>query len=298
MINGSFSSEGIDGVKVYGRGIINCSNFGYHNNAGMINEGRTGALQLTSGKNITVDGITVFDPPMWAIVANYSDSVTIKNVNIFASVVNGDPIHFSAASNVVISGIFARACDDQLVAYHYGNTNIITIKNSVIWSDEGSCILLGLGSTGSISNIIAKDLAILNHKGVSADLDKYNGVMKIWPNGTTCSVSNVAFKNVRIDTVKTPASSAMFQIRTDKNFSGDANGKIAENISFENVSYAGVAGTLRNSLLQGVSSSSKINGVAFKNVVVGGTTVLSSGNAATYLTQTAPTYITNVTYSN
>jgi hypothetical protein len=157
---------------------------------------------------------------------------------------------------------------------------------------------MGLGSTGDTTNVIVKDIAVLNHKGVSADLDKYNGVMKIWPNGTTCSVSNVAFKNVRIDTVKTPASSAIFQVRTDKNFSGDANGKTAENISFENISYAGAAGTLQNSLLQGVSSSSKVNGVAFKNVVVGGTTVLSSGNTGTYITQTGPSFITNVTYSN
>jgi hypothetical protein len=233
---------------------------------------------MISGSDNRVEGITILDPPMWAIVMNFSTNPLVKGVHLFGSDVNSDGVHFSGSSNGIVDNVFFRTCDDHLVMYHYAPGNNNTFKNSVFWGDDAHIALIGLSGSGGgqpISNLSFQNIDIVNQQGVY-DLDKFNGCLKLWPNGGN-RISDVVFDNIRIDSFRTAGNAAIFQFRADERFSGENAGSLG-NITVSNLTYNGKYE--RQSLLKGVDASHDVNGVNFVNYIRDGAVVTdaASGN--------------------
>ncbi|UKS27006.1 glycosyl hydrolase family 28 protein [Paenibacillus sp. HWE-109] len=258
---GSISSDEVDRVTIRGRGILDGSQLQHTNpNPG---EGRTGAIWLSSGCDNLVEGITLIDPTMWAVVMNFSTRPVVKNIHIIAYEVNADGIHFSGSSHGLITGVFIRTPDDDIVMYHYGKTSLNTVQNSVLWGDDAHTILIGLGSVADahISDLTFQNIDVLNQQGVYI-LDKFTGVLKLWANGGN-HIRNIVFKDIRIDAFRDPYKAAVFQFRTDERFPGDRDGGIIQNITLDNVTYQG-AGE-QKALLKGVNQVSCVKDVYITN---------------------------------
>ncbi|MBE6903875.1 MAG: hypothetical protein E7480_04640 [Ruminococcaceae bacterium] len=260
-VYGSISADEINGVKIFGRGILDCSK---NEHSMQYAEGRTGAIWITSSQNSAIDGITVIDSPMWSIVANYSNNIQINNVNCFGSVTNADGIHLSASSDSTVDNCFVRSCDDQFVIYHYGYSSNNIIKNSVFWGDGARIFLLGLGENtyADISNITFENNDILNQQGVW-NLSKFTGVCWFWSTAGN-KISNITVRDIRIDSFRAPEKASLFFIRNESSDNPFwSEGGAIRNIVFEDISYNGT-GELK-SILSATSEQSCIDTVVFNN---------------------------------
>lgn len=290
-VKGSFMSDACNNITIKGRGLLDCSDL-RHTPTTPQSEGRTGAIWMISGSDNVVEGITILDPPMWAIVMNFSTRPVVKGVTLFGSDVNADGVHFSGCTNGKVDNVFFRTCDDHLVMYHYAAGNNNTFKNSVFWGDDAHIVLIGLAGSGGgqpINNLTFQNIDILNQQGVY-DLDKFNGCLKLWPNGGNL-ISDVVFDNIRIDSFRTAGNASIFHFRADERFSGENAGSL-KNITVSNLTYNGKYE--RPSLLKGVDASHDVNGVNFVNYVREGAVVTdaASGNI------NVQSYVSNVRYSN
>ncbi|TXK79625.1 glycosyl hydrolase family 28 protein [Paenibacillus sp. N3.4] len=258
---GSISSDEVDHVTIRGRGILDGSQL-QHTNP-QPGEGRTGAIWLSSGSDNVLEGITIIDPTMWAVVMNFSTRPIVKNMNIIAYEVNADGIHFSGSNHGLITGVFIRTPDDDIVMYHYGPTSFHTVQNSVLWGDDAHTILIGLGSEpdAHITDLTFQNIDVLNQQGVYV-IDKFTGVLKLWANGGN-HIRNILFKDIRIEAFRDPYKAAVFQFRTDERFPGDLDGGIIQNVTLDNVTYRGSGE--QKALIKGVNSGSYVKDVYIKN---------------------------------
>lgn len=160
--------------------------------------------------------------------------------------------------------------------YHYGTGRNNTFTKSVFWGDDAHIFLFGLGTVpnADISDITVSDNDILNQRGVY-DLDKFNGAMKVWPNGGN-HTSNITFSDIRIDTFREPSKAAIFQLRTDERFAGEGGGTIS-NVTMSNIRVSGTGD--RPSKIAGTGA---INGVHISSYTRAGVAVTNaaSGNFA------------------
>ena len=290
-LKGSIMSDGISNIQIKGRGWLDCSDL-RHTPTTPASEGRTGAIWMSDGSDNFIEGITVLDPPMWSLVMNYSQSPTIKGVNLIGRAVNADGVHLSGSSNATVDGMFIRTCDDNLVMYHYAPASGNKFKNSVLWSDDAHIILIGLGGNAGgqpISDLRFENLDIIDQQGVF-DLNKFNGCLKLWPNGDNL-ISNVIFDNIRIESFSAPSKSSIFQFRTDERYTGEGAGSIKD-ITVSNITYNGT-GEL-SALLKGVNSSHAINNVNFLNYLRQSTPVTSASTGNI----TIETYVNNVNFNS
>lgn len=274
IVRGAIGAEGINHLKIRGRGILD-SGILDHNNVDF-GEARTGSIWINDGVDNSIEGITILDPTMWTVVMNYSTNPSVKGINIFGSTMNADGIHMSGSTGGVVDGVFIRTCDDNIVMYHYGHTSNNVIQNSVLWADEAHVFLIGLGTEedADISNISISNIDVLNQQGVY-DLDKFNGVFKIWANGEN-KISDVRIDNVRIDSFREPSKACILQLRTDERFLGEKNGVI-ENVSINHIFYNGEGE--RESVLLGADSVHTIKNVTIDNYYRNGKKIIDFGEA-------------------
>lgn len=260
VVKGAFAADEVSHLKIYGRGILDCS--GLEHFYKKSSEDRTGAIWLISGKDLEVEGITVLDPPMWSIVLNCGERIKVRNVNLIASALNADGIHFSSSFHVTVENCFVRTCDDLLVMYHYGKGGNVWIKNCVLWSDDGHAFLFGLGSVpdASIRNIEVSECSVLDHRA-AWDYEKYAGVIKLWPNGGNV-IENVVFDHIHIDSFQMPEKASVFQLTTHERLEGEGHG-ILRNVQLKNIDYRG--NNENKSLIYGVDEEFSIENVTIQN---------------------------------
>ncbi|AMB60207.1 hypothetical protein AWU67_16590 [Microterricola viridarii] len=270
LVHGAFGSDGISNITIRGRGILDGSTL-THDVAGQ-GEVRTGSIWLTGGSDNTVEGITILDPTMWTVVMNFATRPKVKNINILAYEVNADGIHFSGSSDGLVSGVFIRTPDDNIVMYHYGTGRRNVFTNSVFWGDDAHIFLFGLGTVpnAEISDITVSNSDVLNQQGVY-DLDKFNGVMKVWPNGNN-HTSNITFSNIRIDSFRDPSKAVVFQLRSDERFAGEGGGTIS------NVTLSGIQVNGTGERASTIAGTGAITGVQIAGYTRAGATVSNPTN--------------------
>lgn len=271
VVKGAFISENTENVTLCGRGILDSGGLlSTHE----LSEGRNGSVHFEYCKDVVVEGITVMHAPMWMLVINHSENVLVDGVNLFGYCTNADGIHFSASKNAVATGCFIRTTDDLFVAYHYGDADGLTFKNSVLWSDGGRVLLLGLDTRGDIRNVTMENCDVITYQNVWS-LQESGGFAQIIATGGN-TIENVTIKDVRIDAVRFPVIAQFLQIRTGNDAFGSG---FIKSISLENVSFAGECKP--KSLISVVIPGGSITDVSMKNVSVHGVAV-TDGNIAEY----------------
>lgn len=266
VVEGAFLGNGRENVTIAGRGILDS---GHLVSTHDLSEGRNGAIRFEHMKNVLVEGITMLHAPMWMCVINYSENVRVDGVNLFGYCTNADGIHFSASKNAVATGCFIRTTDDLFVAYHYGDSNGLRFENSVLWSDGGRALLLGLANTGDIRNVTMENCDIINFQNVW-DLEQAGGAVQIVASGGK-TIANVTVRNVRIDAVRFPSIAQFLQIRAGIDAYGTG---FVQGVRLENVSYASERSP--KSLLSVMVAGGGVQDVTFQRVSVCGTEIAAS----------------------
>lgn len=275
VVKGSFMADGLSNISITGRGIVDASELTHY--PATLAESRAGAIWIVSGTDNKVEGITVMNAPMWTIVMNFSTRPVVRNVHIFGNMINADGIHFSGSSYGLVEGVFIRSNDDNLVMYHYAAGSHNIFRNSVLWGDDAHIVLIGLGTAANadITNITVHNLDVLAQQGVY-DLNKFNGVLKLWPNGGN-EISHIRFEDIRIEQFRDPAHSMIFQFRIDERFPGEGDGAGIQDVILENVDYYG-SGEMQ-SLIKGTAVGS-VSDIRFNDYKRAGSFVTNalSGN--------------------
>lgn len=275
VVKGAFISENTTGVTISGRGILDSSELESQHD---LAEGRNGSIHFEHCKDVTVKGITIMHAPMWMVVINYSENVLVDGINLFGYCTNADGIHFSASKNAVATGCFIRTTDDLFVAYHYGDADGLTFKNSVLWSDGARILLLGLAETGDIKNVTMENCDVITYQNVWS-IPNSGGFAQIIATGGR-TISNVLIKDVRIDEVRFPVIAQFLQIRPGYSVGTQNYGTgFIEGVTLENVSYASECKV--KSLVSVVIPGGTIEDIQFKNVRIHGQT-LTQDNLSEY----------------
>ncbi len=271
VVEGAFIGENAEGVTISGRGILDGSKL---ESTHELSEGRNGSIHFEYCKDVVVEGITIMHAPMWMLVVNYSQNVLVSGVNLFGYCTNADGIHFSASTNAVATGCFIRTTDDLFVAYHYGDANHLVFQNSVLWSDGGRVLLLGLANTGNIRDVTLKNCDVITYQNVW-NLTDAGGFAQIIATGGK-KISDVTIEDVRIDEVRFPVIAQFLQIRAGNEAYGTG---FVENVTLKNVSYASECKP--KSIVSVMVPGGSVNGVSFAGVSVHGETVTAE-NLAQY----------------
>ncbi len=257
VLKGAIGAEGLSNVTVCGRGILDASSL-VHQPSFVYREGRTSAIRCEAMTNVLIDGITVLDSPIWSVVLNKSNQVTVRHVDVFGSIVNADGIHLSAVTDGLVHGCFLRSTDDLFCMYHYGPAKNVIVRDSVFWSDGGRAVLLGLGETpGNIEHVAFENIDILNVQNVWS-MEDYGGAIQLWATGNN-TIREIQFKNVRVEPFRFPSIAALLQIKATAQPFGP--GKI-QGVTFDLLIYRG--SDEYRSYLAGASSEHSVSKIAFR----------------------------------
>lgn len=154
-------------------------------------------------QHIRLEGVTFQNGPFWQIVPYYSDDIVMRNIRVLADIhsPNTDAIDPFASSNIVIDHVFADVGDDN-IAIKSGQINSpgpdspsrnITITHCTFLHGHG--ISVGSEIAGGAQNIVADDIHFKgtdNGVRIKANRDRGN------------DVSNVTFRNITMEDVRTP----------------------------------------------------------------------------------------------
>ncbi len=266
-------------VKILGRGIIDISHlrkqYSYPENAVEDYEYIHG-ISIKYSENVSIKGIIINDPQIYAIEVLNSDYLDISNVKIFTRVLWGDGINMVASNNINIDDCFIRTADDCIAIYATrirdwdyieGDATNIKVTNSSFYADAAHPIEIGwhgnrkLDSGNIIYNVNFNNIDILEH---DEPLYEYQGAISI-----NCSDENrcidFQFNNIRVEDFK---EGRLLNIKVEPAKYGAAitDGDKIRNISFYNLSYKGSGEN--PSIIKGLNCERHVDGVHFQDLKI------------------------------
>ncbi|MDR6717190.1 glycosyl hydrolase family 28 protein [Paenibacillus sp. 2003] len=264
VIYGGFICSRVEDVVIRGRGILYLSDF----------EKTTfyRGVEISYARNISIEGITVIDPPHYTVLIGQSNSIDICNIKTFSTRGWSDGIDMMACSDVTIDSVFLRTSDDCIAIYasrdeYRGDTRRVRVTRSILWADVAHPANIGThgnyeGDGDVIEDIVFSDIDILEHHEPQPD---YWGCLAINA-GDNNTVQNVVYENIRIEPFEL---GELFNVRVLQNPKyNPAPGKQIRNVLFKNIKYNGSC--LNPSHIEGYDETRKVENVRFENVVVNG----------------------------
>ncbi|KAA8745592.1 glycosyl hydrolase family 28 protein [Paenibacillus sp. UASWS1643] len=264
VIYGGFICSRVEDVVIRGRGILYLSDF----------EKTTfyRGVEISYARNISIEGITVIDPPHYTVLIGQSESIDICNIKTFSTRGWSDGIDMMACSDVTIDSVFLRTSDDCIAIYasrdeYRGDTRRVRVIRSILWADVAHPANIGThgnyeGDGDVIEDIVFSDIDILEHHEPQPD---YWGCLAINA-GDNNTVQNVVYENIRIEPFEL---GELFNVRVLQNPKyNPAPGKQIRNVLFKNITYNGSC--LNPSHIEGYDETRKVENVRFENVMVNG----------------------------
>lgn len=260
VLVGSIQCKDVKNVKIYGNGMINLRQYPRYS--------CLHGISAEHCENISVEGISIVNPPHYSVSVAGCDNVEIKDIKCFSCEGWSDGIDIMSSKNVTVDGVFMRNSDDCIAVYAsrwnaFGNSENIHVKNSTLWADVAHPTTIGChgnynGEGDVIRNIFFENIDVLNHHEPQ---DDYTGVMAINA-GDGNTVENVYYKNIRVEQYQ---RGRLIDLRVccNKTYNPVA-GKAIRNVYFENVEYTGFGEM--PSRIQGYSETNRVSNIHFKNV--------------------------------
>ncbi len=269
VLVGGIVCDRVSGVRICGGGVIDLHSFERYSTFR--------GVRITDSSDITVEGITVVNPPHYSVYLGSSENIHIDGIKCFSSEGWSDGIDMMACKNVLCENLFMRNSDDCIAVYasrwkHLGGTKNVAVRNSVLWADVAHPMTMGgHGVEGDvIEDVVFENITVLNHHEPQK---YYMGVMAINA-GDGVAVRNVKYKNITVECIE---KGRLFDIRTVKNDCyNKIPGKRIENISFENISSCRAG---EPSVINGFSRECTVEGVTFSNIRIDGKRAATLGEA-------------------
>lgn len=260
VLVGSIDCTDVENVKIYGNGMINLRQYPRYSCFHGIN--------IAHSENVTVEGISVVNPPHYSVGIGGSKNVKIKDIKCFSCEGWSDGIDIMSSENIEIDGVFMRNSDDCIAIYgsrwdFHGPSRNITVKNSALWADVAHPTTIGCHGDHKnggdvIENIRFENIDVLNHHEPQ---DDYTGVFAINV-GDGNTARNISYKNIRVEQYQ---RGRLVDLRVC--FNKDYNpipGKAIHDVSFEDISYSGFGEMI--SRISGYGPENRVYNVSFKNV--------------------------------
>ncbi len=154
--NALFWGNGVENVKISGRGMIDLSKLDWH--------GRS-AIMFDSCKNIEVEGITLNNSPEWTLYFMYSENITVRDILLFGYRQNSDGICIVDGADVLVENCFARSGDDLFEVKSMNGNCDIPIRNIVFrrcngWPDKARGIGIIYESVRDMTDIHFEECSI------------------------------------------------------------------------------------------------------------------------------------------
>ncbi len=159
VVYGSIHGDGVNRVRILGRGILDNSEnveeilFKVEKlgdgSVDVGNSRREHTIQLINSSGIEIEGITIRDSLVYNIACFGCDNITVKNTKIIGCWrYNSDGMDLHNCRNAHIAGCFVRTYDDSLCAkghtgYRYDTCENILFENCVVWNDWGKAFEIG-----------------------------------------------------------------------------------------------------------------------------------------------------------
>jgi hypothetical protein len=257
VLQGQFRLDGVENVRIYGRGII---------------DRQQEQFLVHNSRNVTVEGLTFIDSKYGTIACSQSRNVRFIDLKAFSAGQWSDGVNVFACDGVEVDRAFIRTSDDSVAVYATrkdatGDTRNVKVMNSAFWPDVAHAMFVGLhGDTGTpnvIENVAFSNIDVLE---LDEDDPEYEGAMAISA-GDTNLVRHISFSDVRVEHIQ---EGKLFNLRVVFNEKYNTSpGKGVEDVVFRNISYAG-ATTPSASLIAGYDAQRRVRGVVFENVTIAG----------------------------
>jgi polygalacturonase len=273
VVHTTVNTQFAENVQIRGRGIIDGSRWDTWRGT----EAHV-PIDFRYCSNVYVEGIILHNPNAWTFNSFETTGALVENVKILSARPNGDGFTLQSCRDYTVQNSFARTWDDTCVVKNYGgNSNNVTFKNMVLWTDLAQSCEVGYETNKGrregavISNILFEDITIINafHKPA----------MSIH-NADDALVENVTYRNVTVEN----AAMGMGDARDNRQLmdltvassgwsSTPTRGSI-RNVLFENINV--LAGTSEPTLrFNGYDDEHAITGVKIKGLTVFGEKITS-----------------------
>lgn len=258
-----------DGLIIRGRGILSSEIFPkiYNNQRNIVPDWKdlnphNIYLGDASGTDILVEGITLIDGPMYALIVRQKNSV-VRNVKCMGWYYNTDGV--SMGDNGLIEDCFFRCNDDAVKVYNTG----AVIRRCVFWQNDNGApfqISWNLRSDNHSFHVYDCDVVYCEHSQDANNRAIFNAI-----HGGEGRLSDYLFENIRIEgdvfrlfklTIQTSPSDG------DEGF-GSLSGLVFRNIDLEGQCFY-------PNEIWGHDSSHGIFDVTFENLTINGKEILNA----------------------
>ncbi len=257
VLQGTFKPEGVENVRIIGRGII---------------DRPAEQLVVQGSKNVTVEGLTFLTPKHGTIACASSSNVTFRDFRTLSNGSWSDGVNVFACSDVTVERAFIRTSDDSVAVYATrkdgkGDTRRVRVRDSIFWPDVAHAVFIGLHGDSEKPNVL-EDLRFENIDilGLDEDDPEYQGALAISA-GDTNTVRDVVFDGIRVDQIE---EGKLFNVRTVFNAKyGTSPGLLVDGVVFRNIDFTG-DGWPSPSTLSGYGPDRPVRNIRFENVTIGG----------------------------
>lgn len=173
-------------VTVRGRGIIDQSAISRAN--------RRYTIFAQHSSDVTIEGVTLFDPSHWAIPLQASDNIHVDNIKILGWRGNSDGVDISNSRNVLVENCFMRTLDDAVVVKSFagrGEVKNIHTRKCVVWNELAHALSIGAEVRENVTNVLFEDCDVIHDVGRETALRIYHC--------DDALISDVTFKDIRIE---------------------------------------------------------------------------------------------------
>ncbi len=146
-------SNAAENVKIVGHGVIDMSQISWHGKMG---------IDVSNGKNIEINGVTLINSATWTMRFMYCEDVTVKDCIIFGYRQNSDAYAVCSSKNVLVKDCFARSGDDlfEVKTYDRPSSNVV-FENCVAWPDNCRGFGIIQETVSDIENVQYKNCSLL-----------------------------------------------------------------------------------------------------------------------------------------
>ncbi|KIM93159.1 glycoside hydrolase family 28 protein [Oidiodendron maius Zn] len=266
-----------------------------------------GAVLVAYSNNITVDGVTMLDPPNgYSLEVGQSDGVVVRNIHSFSSRGNGDGIDLFCTQNILIEGVFMRNSDDCIALYQsrpgwgfYGNSSNITIRNSSLWADIAHPFVAGThGNTvnpETMTGVTIQNVDILDQREMQM---WYQGCIALNA-GDLNLLQDFRIEDIRVEDIRL-GQLVNFRVMENPMYN-TYPGRGIRDIVVKDLTYTGTHAN--PSLILGYDETHLIHNVTFDNLTVNGLQISSSMEkpswylTSDYVPMFANEHVTNLTFN-
>lgn len=155
--------------------------------------GIDGLISLTECRDVSIEGITLFNSKTWDVVPSLCDNVNITNIKIISDNNSDDGIDIVSTRNISIINSFIRTKDDCIAVKSFARpepisgkksseqvfgqledgpfypVDSVVVKNCVFWNAAwGNALEIGFELSGDISNVNFTNNDIIRVEGGAA----------------------------------------------------------------------------------------------------------------------------------